>query len=123
MADLRRWTLRALDEIQPLFPPRLEVYNGPSPVRGHLDEKLSRCDLSPGLSSISIRSPPRRGCEGGSASRCAQASHPALELQIHTFPRACPPVRVFQSASPATQPPDHRHLQDKDTVRTDFVLR
>src|SRR5262245_54263293 len=88
-----------------------------------LTKKLSRCDLSPGLSSISIRSPPRRGCEGGSASRCAQASHPALELQIHTFPRACPPVRVFQSVSPATQPPDHRHLQDKDTVRTDFVLR
>jgi hypothetical protein len=27
MADLRCWTLRALDEIQPRFPPRLEVYN------------------------------------------------------------------------------------------------
>jgi hypothetical protein len=27
--------------------------------------------------------------EGGSASRCAQASHPGLELQIHTFPMAC----------------------------------
>jgi len=37
-----------------------------------------------------------------------------LELQIHAFPMACPLVRVFQSGSPATQQPDHRHLQEKD---------
>jgi hypothetical protein len=43
-------------------------------------------------------------------------------LQIHTFPMACSLVRVFQSGSPGTQQPDHRHLQDKDRVRTDFVL-
>src|SRR6266446_8230757 len=32
MTDLRCWTLRALDEIQPQFPPRVGLYNGSSSV-------------------------------------------------------------------------------------------